>query len=1394
MKRLLKINALILTSIIFIVCFSGKDISAADSQVEIKKSYCSTKSYCQDRYFLAYANGDMEKLVTLSDGGFMHVADEPGQWSPDVTVDYYNSNFEHVSNKVIKGELDKFSGFFEDSSYYYLVFSTRKKSPDGKDEVARVVKYTKKWKRLKSCSIKNLNACKMPYFSSLDMVSVDGKLYIKSSRLMRNGHQANISIIIRISDMKMLEGYDDICQNKYGYTSHSFNQIIAMDGKDIITADHGDAYPRGILVTDSGLDKKKVVFDCTGKIGQNVTGLALGGLAVSGSHYIVVGSSVEQKTVPGESQTEYINRCLYSPSDVFITTWSKKSDKVKTTYYTSYKDSDETHAPYIVEINRNRYIVMWEHEDKVYYFEIDATGKKVGGINSIGGNITTPPFLYKEKIVWSSQDEGNEIKLYSLPISTMKYSLKQPKGVKITIEKEGLKLRWNQQEGADGFYVYRKEKNGAYKKIATVNDASTPVYFDKKVKDGVEYTYSIQAFRKQGNTVTSSMKKKGWKCKYLGVVKNISTVNNSKGIKIKWSNMKSETGYYIYRKEAGEKFTKIATVGKNKTSYLDKNTEDHIEYIYYIVQFSGKKYKSRESAQKSYWRVEAKKIMQIKNNGSANDIYFEKNIDETAVIYRSVNGGKYKKITSVRYNKYKYADKNVKDGAKYSYRIKYIYKKCVSDFSTAKSFIYLKKVKLAKIQNVKDGVKLSWKKNKYADSYYVYRAHKENKLYKKIANIKGKKVTEYTDKSVFSYNEYIYRVYAVKEKCMSGESNTLGIEYIKQPKVDKIQVYDGGIKVSFFAENDSTIVLYRKVDNGSLLKVKSFTGDYGYTYDDKDVKNGHKYSYAVQIVKGKYKSYKNVSKKTVTYVSKTKNVKSVQKENKVMLSWDSVAGAKDYIIYNVFDGSKKIKEVKDKTSAEITLEENTDYQFGVSVVGDDYTTAITKCNNVHYWLEAPSITKVEQEKNIATIYVKDSEYYAKYELYRCSDDSTEMVAQAAALLDSKVTEWFPDNGKEYTYKMVFYDKYGNKKEIKDNTRVSYISEGNDSEISVDSEKKCVNIKWEMGSKYISGYNIYRSVNGNEYELIKKIEEITVTEYKDYDINNGNTYSYKIAEYGVVEGNSGDAKTIYIPNNPANLSAVLENDKYVVTWDKVDNAQCYRLYEISPDGLKNVHEYEENSVNSYACQGISKFYVTAVVNGVESLSDGTVFSIGFVNDPALVKFDYIKGGFKLMYEKVRGVDGYIIYRNDGVENKMIAELKGEDTLEYCDTEVESGKNYIYRVCGYINDGLLKYIGKGVTLREIVYMAQPKITNLSTVGNKVKIEWEAVDGAVKYTLCRRKKNGSWSAYKGNITSTNYVDTDVENNMEYEYAIIAFYSDMFSSYFDWDKSTGEKIMVSY
>lgn len=71
-----------------------------------------------------------------------------------------------------------------------------------------------------------------------------------------------------------------------------------------------------------------------------------------------------------------------------------------------------------------------------------------------------------------------------------------------------IKLQWSKSENASGYYVYRKDNNGIYKKIKTIEGNSILSFIDSGLTPNKSYSYRITAYYKSnGNVINSSYSK-----------------------------------------------------------------------------------------------------------------------------------------------------------------------------------------------------------------------------------------------------------------------------------------------------------------------------------------------------------------------------------------------------------------------------------------------------------------------------------------------------------------------------------------------------------------------------------------------------------------------------------------------------------------------------------------------------------------------------------------------------------------------------------------------------------------------------------------------------------------------------------------------------------------------
>ena len=376
------------------------------------------------RYY--YADNSYSYLVATSNG---YMVFEGANNVSSYLVEYYDSSFKLQSTTTVSAELPLFGAFYFDGSNYYILSGQMNSDELDSVECYRITKYNTSWSRIDSCGLYDCNTY-IPFDAGSASVTSSGKYLVARTShemyLSKDGyhHQANVTIMVDTSSMTILDSQYIVSNTSSGYASHSFNQFVRIDNNHVIGADHGDAHPRAIAVFAyakditggsfcsefSGATEYDVLPIAEAKEGvhYNYTNATLGGLEVTGSSYLIAGSSIDQG---GDSSTK----------NVFVGIVNKSSGAISLNWLTSY-GSDEVSAgnPYLVKISDDKLAVIWARDNKVYYTFVDGSGNQITNINSAEGLLSDCQPIYKDgKIIWYTYD-GSVVNFFGIDVSSDK--------------------------------------------------------------------------------------------------------------------------------------------------------------------------------------------------------------------------------------------------------------------------------------------------------------------------------------------------------------------------------------------------------------------------------------------------------------------------------------------------------------------------------------------------------------------------------------------------------------------------------------------------------------------------------------------------------------------------------------------------------------------------------------------------------------------------------------------------------------------------------------------------------------------------------------------------------------------------------------------------------------
>lgn len=614
----------------------------------------------------------IRSYLTYENGTYMRV--QAGADANGYVVEYFDSSFTITGRKIVPQELPLFGGFYEMNGNYYILSGQTNKNESDSVEVYRITKYTKDWNRVASCGLYGANTTVPFDAGSARMAAYGDYLMIRTSHEMykskKDGynHQANVTIQVDTSAMKITDSYTKVMNVSFGYVSHSFNQFIQMENGKIVAVDHGDAHPRSIVlvrypsvVTSNGFTdffstcKATDIMAFEGKSGDNYTGATVGGFEISDTAYLTAGS------VDIDSTAKYS-----AGQDIFVGVVSKSTDAVKVNKITNYTAGQgTTDTPQFVKIGTNSYMLLWHRGSSVYYTKIDGNGNQVGAIYSLAGDLSDcVPVLAGDKLVWYTW-KNETLQFYQININDLSdYMIKNVVSghnyqvsatnasdasvvltcskcgqshteyvVKsfavywygsaiITVNKTtiskvenkatGVKLTWKKVSDATGYVVYRKNLGSkSWKKIKIVKGASKNTYTDSTVKSkhGTVYSYRIESYKSvNGQTAKAVSKEK--KILRLTAPTKLK-IANQKGRKLSvtWKKQKKISGYQI-QYSTGKTFakgTKMTNIVKSSDKAVIKKLKKGKTYYVRIRSYQKSGSKKTYSAWSSYTKAKIKK-------------------------------------------------------------------------------------------------------------------------------------------------------------------------------------------------------------------------------------------------------------------------------------------------------------------------------------------------------------------------------------------------------------------------------------------------------------------------------------------------------------------------------------------------------------------------------------------------------------------------------------------------------------------------------------------------------------------------------------------------------------------------------------------------------------------
>lgn len=353
-----------------------------------------------------------------------------------------------------------------------------------------------------------------------------------------------------------------------------------------------------------------------------------------------------------------------------------------------------------------------------------------------------------------------------------------PPIVKVKVASTGynsLNVSWEKVNGATGYRIYFKKDNAKnWTTLATFENGSLTSCEHRKLTTGVNYTYTVRAYYKDGSkTIWGDFNQTGVTKKPVTSAPKLVSVTSSTAtnVTVKWEAVSGANGYKVMRKADGSKtWSTIGTTDSKKLSYTDKKVTCGVKYHYTVRAYRNVSKKpvlgSYNSNGLEIMTIPDRPVVMVtsSNYNKLNVSWSRSNGATGYKVYRKVVNGTYKLIRNISGGAATGFTDTVECGTEYYYYVTaYVINNKVEygsfDSEAVKGKAVPQTVKLGSPSTTKGQAKINWSTVPGATGYYVY-SKTGNSGYKLIADVKGGNVKSYTDKNVVSGKKYTYTVKA----------------------------------------------------------------------------------------------------------------------------------------------------------------------------------------------------------------------------------------------------------------------------------------------------------------------------------------------------------------------------------------------------------------------------------------------------------------------------------------------------------------------------------------------------------------------------------------------------------------------------------------------------------
>ncbi len=339
------------------------------------------------------------------------------------------------------------------------------------------------------------------------------------------------------------------------------------------------------------------------------------------------------------------------------------------------------------------------------------------------------------------------IKTYDFSLKATDFNLKNVNGA--------ICISWNNDENAEGCYIYKSDNNGS-SKIATIVDEN--VYYDKDVVNAGEYTYSVIPFNSSGKSFHKNEKK----YIYVDIPVITGCDNSVDGVVLKWSPVENADGYRIYRKTGdAEELQPVMQLASDVTEHCD-NSVIVADTYYYVVVANIDEFVSGTDDEIKIDFIATPENVTAVNTIEGVSVSWEavSTVDGYDIYRRSSESDPWMQIAKISdHSATQFTDSNVEDKKLYEYKINTYAGEMKSDYnSLSTKIVFIAPTVVRSVEPEENGFVVNWNAGSGIDGYVLFRKGENETYWSPVAIIDNPQQSEYADTTVESGKKYSYTV------------------------------------------------------------------------------------------------------------------------------------------------------------------------------------------------------------------------------------------------------------------------------------------------------------------------------------------------------------------------------------------------------------------------------------------------------------------------------------------------------------------------------------------------------------------------------------------------------------------------------------------------------------